>query len=309
MKLEMQFETAFFREETICGYRVSEKQKKIWACELDLAQKFMDVCDKYNIQYIAFAGTLLGAVRHHGFIPWDDDMDFCMLRPEFEKLLAIGESEFKGPYFFQTSLTDRKYFCGYARLRNSTTTGVIQGHGEGYNNGIYIDIFVMDGYIEDQAEYEKQVRKMQNREKFLRYAESEICCSNPIKYAIRKLIQPFLANRKIYEYSYAKYQKALQINNQNTDRITFMTHNPSLRESYWMYKSDFNEIIRLPFHQLMLPAPKEYDKVLKNIYGDYMQYPPVEQRGEWHNGIIHFEPDIPYEEYFKKVKTDACNHA
>ena len=135
----------FLEEEVRCGYRVTEKLKKIWAVELDLLNEFQRVCKKHNIKFTIFGGTLLGAVRHKGFVPWDDDLDVAMTRVEFDKLCRIAETEFDYPYFFQTALTDRRYFFSYARLRNSETTAIISGNGTpDYNNGVYIDIYVLE---------------------------------------------------------------------------------------------------------------------------------------------------------------------
>ena len=89
-------------EEVIDGHLVTTETKKLWAVEMDIAQKLLDVCKKHNLPIWAEAGTLLGAVRHKGFIPWDDDMDFCMMRKDYEKLMEIAPHEFLYPYFFQS---------------------------------------------------------------------------------------------------------------------------------------------------------------------------------------------------------------
>ena len=160
-ELKLCIDEKFYEEEERDGYVVDKKAKQIWAVELDLLNELLNVCKKYEIEVYAFAGTLLGAVRHKGFIPWDDDVDVCMTRENFERLLNIADKEFQYPYFLQTALNDRKFFLGYARLRNSETTGVIQwNRSPEYNNGIYIDIFVLDGYIESKIKYKVQmVRK------------------------------------------------------------------------------------------------------------------------------------------------------
>ena len=92
----------FWKEEERCDYKVSKEMKQIWAVELDLLHMFDTVCKKHQLRYFASDGTLLGAIRHHGFIPWDDDIDIAMLREDYDKLCKIGPAEFKHPYFFQS---------------------------------------------------------------------------------------------------------------------------------------------------------------------------------------------------------------
>lgn len=125
---------------------------------LEIAFYFDEFCKKYDIEYYLMGGSALGAVRHHGFIPWDDDFDVCLERKEYDKLLKVAETEFKHPYFFQNALTDQQFFIGYSRLRNSETTGIIKWNSDpNYNNGIYIDIYVLDGYTESKEKLNRQI--------------------------------------------------------------------------------------------------------------------------------------------------------
>ena len=93
VKLKIDLPQDFLKEEVRCDYTVSKEMKEIWAVELDLLAEFMRVCDENNIQYYACAGTILGAERHQGYIPWDDDIDVMMMRKEYDKLCAIAETE------------------------------------------------------------------------------------------------------------------------------------------------------------------------------------------------------------------------
>lgn len=290
----------FLDEEERCGYKVSKELKKVWAVELDLAKEFLRVCKKYNIKTCAFAGSILGAVRHKGFIPWDDDMDFCLTREEFEKLLMVPAEEFKAPYFLQTPLGDQRFFCPYARLRNSDTTGIITWHkSSDYNNGIYIDIFVLDGFIENKLKYLAQFVRWSILRPILENYNGNgkvYKWSDKIVNAMAKLI----GKTKSYEFWLMEYNKVCSMNTSKTERLSLITHGRWFTSRYCISKKELEDVVLIPFENIEIPVPREYDKVLKRIYGNYMEYPPAEQRGEWHNGKIIFEPDIPYKEYFKK---------
>ena len=172
--LKIQLPDGFLDEEVRCGYTVTRQRKEVWAVELDLMQEFKRVCNKYNLRYCADGGTLLGAIRHHGFIPWDDDLDIAMLRNDFEKLNEVGPTEFKKPYFWQTEETDRGSARGHAQLRNSDTAGIIKTEYErqrnnNFNQGIFIDIFPFDTVIDDKEKLAKQ--DLKRIELFTKYRE------------------------------------------------------------------------------------------------------------------------------------------
>ena len=292
----------YLEDEVRCGYEVSSKLKKIWAVELDLLNELLRVCQKHGIKVQVSYGTLLGAVRHKGFIPWDDDLDVWLPRKEYNKLLAVAQSEFTHPYFFQTAYTDKKYYLPYARLRNSETTGVITGEASpDYNNGIYIDIYVIDGFVKSKLLYYFQL--------FLRrIAIKSILVYHQHYREVRgKNIFQKMAWVLLHPVSWIiRYEALLRL----TDWLTSMYNNVAERYSVvyemtgrpyhdWITKDEWEETIKLRFENIDVPVSKDYDMVLRRKYGDYMEYPPAEELGKWHEGQIHFEPDIPYKEYFE----------
>lgn len=94
-----------FEEEIRDGYLVTERVKKIWYTEINLLIAFDRMCKEYNLKYSVCYGTLLGAIRHKGFIPWDDDIDVFMMRDDYNRMLKIAPNYFKEPYFFRMALT------------------------------------------------------------------------------------------------------------------------------------------------------------------------------------------------------------
>lgn len=290
-------------EEIRNGYTVTEKQKKIWKVEIDLLTELLRVCKKYDLRIMVYSGTMLGAIRHKGFIPWDDDMDVAMPRKDYEKLLNVASNEFKIPFFFQTALTDSKFFVEYARLRNSNTTGMVTWNKSiDYNNGIYIDIFPLDGYIENKIKLNLQLIKRKFLKQFLStyYADEDYISKKP---AFMVHLLQVVAKKKPYKYWYDKFTKNLCKYNGKTKTITQMTHQRFVVEKYWCTEEDFDNLIWVPFENIEVPVPVKYDEFLKRFYGDYMKFPPVEERGEWHGGVITFDPDTPYKEYITKLES------
>ena len=288
-------------EEVRDEYLISSSQKKIWSIQLDLLQELLRVCDKYDIKVYAFAGTLLGAIRHKGFIPWDDDLDVCLLREDFEKLVNIPQGEFKEPYFLQTALSDRKFYCAYARLRNSNTTGIIKRYcSKSYNNGIFIDIFVLDGVVENKFLFKKQrfdgavICKLL----ILYYAslEEKKGFEKSFKIFQQKLIRKFFK----YDYLVKKHAQILSRYNSSASKVALLTHSKFFVDRYWCYSSDFGKSTMADFENIRIPIPEYYDNMLKNMYGDYMTFPPLSKRGTWHDNSLIFNPDMCYIDYIEK---------
>lgn len=297
--LSTYFAPDFFYEEVRDDFLVDEKRKKIWAVEIDLFNEFKRVCEKYDITYSSWAGTMLGAIRHKGFIPWDDDFDVCLDRENYEKLLSVADKEFKSPYFFQTALTDRDFFFGYARLRNSNTTGLITWNKSiSYNNGIYIDIFVLDGVSKNNLLFWGQIRIKALVERILSLYYGNLSSNNIYKYFIKLLLKNTFCKIFSYETMYSLHKKILCFFN-NSEFIGLVTHG-SWAERYFCKRTDLDCLVSVPFENTSIYVPKNYDYILKNTYSDYMSFPPLSERGKWHQNIIIFDPDIPYTEYFKK---------
>lgn len=283
----------FFQEEEKCGFLVTEKRKKIWAIELDIYLKFAEVCKRHNLTFWGDGGTLLGAVRHNGFIPWDDDMDVIMPRKDYNKLMEIGLYEFQHPYFLQNPHTDPNYGYSFAKLRNSNTTCIPKVFAKaGFNHGIHIDIFPLDELNLDTFEQDKEKIK-----------EHIMKCSSFMKRnSVELLNQRQLENfHKYWTDNPAKEYDAIQRIASNPTYIdTGYVANctvTSLNSSAQIWRKNwFNSTIMHQFENIEIPMPFEIDARLKAQYGDYMQFPHLEQRGNWHTDVL-WDPDKSYKKY------------
>lgn len=287
----------FFREELRDGYLVKTEMKKVWFAEIDILKKFIIVCKKYNLTYFLSGGTLLGAVRHKGFIPWDDDIDIDMLREDYEKLIKIASKEFTGKYFFQTVDTDVNYYRPHIQIRNSETTAILE-HEQGlkFNQGIFIDIFPLDC-----APKNKLVRWCHSKLAFLLngfgYAGIMInpkVNTNKLKKLAHYIAKPFFMIVDYHKY-YAFYEKIITFFNSSNSKyigeISLIYNNRFIYNREW-----FANGILLDYEDLKLNCPIGYKDVLKNAYGDYMK--PVQ--GASYHGSVFFDTENSYLSYIKE---------
>ena len=283
------------------GVAVSVELQKIWHVELDLLSKLIEVLDKNNIRYFIGGGTLLGAVRHQGFIPWDDDIDIMMFREDYEKLLSIAPKEFQEPYFFQTAYTDYGYFRGHAQLRRSDTTGMLSYEADKvpFHQGIFIDIFPLDAVPDDSKAAQNQRQRLRNWNRTL---NSGVRRSNsrehhPVLHTLRKSAANLIAFFYPYHKQYCKMEEICkEYNDKGQKRVGLLSFDPNNARFQW-HKKYFEETVMLPFENLTLCAPKDYHSILKKMYGDYMT---MRREPNYHGKTI-FDTEIGYREYLSKL--------
>lgn len=294
----MKISEDFFIEEVRSDFIISSKRKKIWAIELELLDKFIEVCSKYKLTYYIMGGTLLGAVRHQGFIPWDDDIDVIMPRKDYNTLLEIGPKEFSFPLFFQTPQTEVNFFRTHIQIRNSLSTGAIKNDRDlDINRGIFIDVFVLDNIPDSHCE-----------RFILRSVIKFITTIVPGCTYYKKRGDKSLLGRLKYILAYPVYKvftlpKWFEIFNRvcsaYRDKPTKQVAHLALgwRPKVSWDSEDWSESIELPFEMKKLNAPKYFDTILKKQYGDYWII-PSDKNGSTH-GEVEFDPNVPYWEYFK----------
>lgn len=288
----------FLLEETRCGHVVSKTMKKIWACQLNILELFSDVCSRNGLRFWLDSGTLLGAVRHKGYIPWDDDIDVVMFREDYDKLVNIAQREFTHPYIFQTAYTESNFVRGHAQLRDARTTAIIpcELHKD-FNQGIFIDIFVMDNVPDDKREEDRQMYEAYKLRDRLEALARPVKCMESRAQLYAALKHRFrYPTRRAFRKLYKRYEDVFRQNPADTSSMIACTS--------WVYKSErrdrhlYDETIYLDFEYLKMPAPKGYDRLLTIQYGDYMT--PV-MAPTCHGDII-FDPDTPADLKIKELR-------
>lgn len=302
--LEIDIPVSFFNEEILCDYKVSEEMKKIWSIELDLLSQLQKVCQKNGIRYFACGGTLLGAVRHQGFIPWDDDIDVTMLREDYEKLCSVWQ-EFSSPYELQFYGKTHGYFTGHAQLRNTRTTGILKNDFNctyliPYNRGIFIDIFPLDAVPDDAVIRSKQVRRITKlKDKAMRLyklTEGYIAEKSHATRKISHLLHQITPIKETYQDVYANFLKECQrYNQQDTEYVSMLSFMPP-NEKLWIKRKYLENCLEVPFEFMTICVEEHADEVLRQQYGDYTFFV---KGGCYHGGVI-FDTDVSAEQWISE---------
>ena len=312
--LKIELPDGFLEEEVRCDYTVTKDIKEVWAIEIDLLMQLDEVCKKHNLKYYITDGTMLGTVRHKGFIPWDDDIDVTMFRDDYEKLLKVAETEFKYPYFLQTEYSDPGCLRGHAQLRNSATTGILKTE-EGkfkFNQGLFLDVFVMDNVIDDKKLYEQQKKDAEKyRKRAVKYARwstryyKQNTWQSKVKGILYPVVNAFLRKTKLEEKNFRKFEEVCKrYNNMETKYVTTLEFSFDIERWGKRLKSYFDKVEYMPFEFIKLPISVDYDEMLRNDYGDYMVF----KKGASAHGDMIIDTDRSYTEYINKITKDKSGN-
>ena len=281
----------FLKEETRRDYTISETMKKAWAVQMDLLQELMSVCSRHGLRVFADSGTLIGAVREKGFIPWDDDIDVAMMREDYDRLMALRD-EFKDPYYLQTISSHPYYINRYAQLHRKGTTAIrTDGKPQRHQQNIFIDIFVIDALPSSPRAFKRhyvRVRKASQKLKFVRKITQ--CLPKPLYLWCREHTK-ILSEKHRFE-QFEEVVRSVKMDDR-TAYGAFLCQNMTLPIKHL---PGYKETLMLPFEHIMIPVPCGYDELLRLEYGDYMK--PV-QAPTMH-GTMLYDAEKPYEEYLKR---------
>ncbi len=274
--------------------------KSVQNIQLEILLEFDRICRANNIKYCLFAGTLLGAIRHNGFIPWDDDIDVCMLREEYEKFLIVCKSNLSDKYFLQDYNSDKNYPYQFAKLRKNNTLYVEKGLNDiGIHQGIFIDIFPFDNIKPDKLSGKIQrnllniLRNINSCRSIARNYSAKSNLNKCLRMCIYYVLKLFPKN--IMDRLSTKL--ACVFNDEQTELVgeLSLSTTKDLYRRFSIKKSTFYDTIEWEFEGYKFPIPREYDYVLTKNYGDYMMPPPPEKQKP-HHGIIQISFDTNSEE-------------
>lgn len=258
-----------------------EELRKLQLVQLDILNVIDDFCVKNNIKYSIAYGTILGAVRHGGFIPWDDDLDICMLREDYDKFIELWKDS--DEYILQNHNTDRDFTQSFTKIRKTNTSFVQKSDiGKNFHKGIFVDIFPFDRVPAKKWQQKKQfidvmlynlfVREYvpENNGKLLKFG-SKIILKLSRKSRLPQKAQKYL--KKVCKYN---HNKNLQLADMSVINTMSMYYDKDL----------LDKIVDIDFENKKVKVLKEYQNYLKIRYGDYMKLPPENEQTWYHHPVL-----------------------
>lgn len=286
----------------LLDYQFTDNTKAIQQVELELLKEFQRVCEENGLTYYAFYGTLIGAVRHKGFIPWDDDIDVVMFREDYNKLLEIAKGAFSSRFFLQTCENDKECFYGnYAKLRANWTSAIeLVNWEKDCNQGIALDIIPLDDCYGTESENRTLQQKilLYQRMLFAKNYESEtkLHDMDEAEFGMYKRMAAVFSKEELME----KLNELFVSGNRECGMVTILS-----RYIFWKYiiykKADFGKGKKIPFETIEINVPENCDKLLRGSIPNYMEYPDPEQRKAKHGNCL-LSVKVSFEEYRRKFR-------
>lgn len=271
---------------------MNDLQKK----EFELLKIFICICKKYNLKYYLVCGSALGAVKYGGFIPWDDDVDVALPRTDYEKFLSAAQKEVPENVFVQNCRTD-KYYPGLGtKLRYSDTTFIEKEAMKiPMNHGIFIDVFPLDGYPQD----EKQARAFEKKKLYYyrrRYTRLIPPVHRDLPLTFYSILFRFFGLFGETNEACKKNEELIKSNSETDSRLWCNFANSMSRKEY-SDREIYGDGASFSFEGIDVVVPIKYKEYLAAKYGDYSLDPPAEEQKGSHGFIVDTEK--PYTDYIK----------
>lgn len=257
-----------------------EELRKVGQIQLEIMDEVHRICENHAITYYMIGGTLLGAVRHGGFIPWDLDIDIGMPREEYDRFKAVCQQELKDCYVYLDHNSARNYMRPHAMIANKNTRIHIKYdhlNPKTMDLGVYLDIFPLDNAPDDEVLRQKQAEALKKIRKFksfrIPYSYSRKAWKRCAHYAVSALLS-WAPVREINR----RQQALMQTYRDQQTRCICSMASQYVYSKQCMPREVYGKPVKLAFEGREFYAPERYDEYLTRLYGDYMQLPPVEKR-------------------------------
>jgi len=268
-------------------YGTSVSKSKSKELQLGMLEYFRDFCRTHKLRYYLSYGTLLGAARHKGYIPWDDDIDLMMPREDYLKFIELFCLEEHGSFELLSIQNNKLYFAPFAKIINNQTI-MFQEYEqvEKVEIGVYVDIFPLDGLPLGEKESNKVFKKMKNWDYAYKLSIRKITAksSNSFKWVVKTLLSiPF---RLLGSYFVIKRYESLAMANgyDNGEEVACLVSGEGSSER--IRRDHIEGTAELEFEGNHYPVPSRWDIYLENIYGDYMKLPPEDERKPHSNTVF-----------------------
>ncbi len=274
----LSFPADYFEDEVRDGFVVTSMMKRYWASQLKVLSEVAGVCERHGIKWFADCGTLIGAVRHEGYVPWDDDLDIGMLRSDWLKFFSLAEKELPENYKILTMTREDEYQEVIGRIVNSHAIDYGIGNLKEFFSCPYtvgIDIFPLDSLFDDE---EKEADRKRRAGKVLQ-AISDVTEGNPDEHYMRKLIRDIEKENDVTlqrddtllrQLNLLAEKIYMECTDENTEKVALMPFYIP-RGNHIYDRELFDSIVMLPFETTKINVPARYDEVLDLEYGDFMK--------------------------------------
>lgn len=245
---------------------------------LDILKYFDGVCRKHNIKYTLCGGTLIGAIRHKGFIPWDDDIDIYITREEYEKFRKVWDKE-KNDYYIFTDMENPDSISGGYIPKIYDDRTILSNTHNGMTYGLFIDIFVLDNIPDDTSKIAPIL--YQYRKNLFRFKRMKGIANNPNYHFIKRKLYSLLS--KIFFGTIMGIMNNIRNKYHNkTNTLIPIYDTPIAIDKCIIQSHYFSDFVLADFEGEKFPVIAKYDEQLRNYYGDYMELPPEEERVPLH---------------------------
>ena len=259
-----------------------ETLRKVQLVQLEIAKEVKRVCDENGIRFFLDSGTLLGAVRHHGFIPWDDDLDLGMLRSEYERFRAIAPEKLSPAYRFVDWYSDPSYALPFGKVEKRGTIYLEGKANSERTAGIYVDIFPYDFSPDDDQGKKKLTHFVRKHKRIMLmkcaytpwYDDGKINWNKRIGYLYYQMLGLLISREKLIK-KYESY--VLRFRDTNTMYEQTGTCRDLKFRPEW-----FRDTVMMQFEDTKFPVMNGWEEWLTTEYGDYMTLPPVDKRENRH---------------------------